>query len=398
MCPFKTTIKSHPIVKLTATPLTPPYERIFINGDELFDAFLTDIAHAQQTIDLETYIYQKDHLGQTVCDALIAAAHRGVRVRVLVDGAGSPLWGTQFAPQLEAAGITSRVFHPFPWQLWNWSLSVVKLPRVLKWIYLLLKVNSRNHRKVCVIDRKTAYIGSVNIKACHLSEKNGGEGWRDTSVRITGIHLNGLMTAFEYAWTHRPIKARIRDSFRQVRQHPKIRLNYARHHRRIHHRFLLRRLAHASTRIWITNAYFVPDNMLLKKIKEAADRGVDVRILLPKKSDIRMMPWASSTFYYSLLKSGIRIFEYQPNVLHAKSVIIDDWMIVGSSNLNYRSLLHDLEVDIEINLPAAQQQLTKAFIIDLEQSKEIELSSWKAQRPWYQRWLGRCVLYLKYWI
>jgi cardiolipin synthase len=125
---------------------------------------------------------------------------------------------------------------------------------------------------------------------------------------------------------------------------------------------------------------------------------VDVRVLLPKNSDVLMMPWASSTFYYSLLKSGVKIFEYLPSVLHAKSLILDDWALIGSSNLNHRSLLHDLEVDVKIIDPKAQKELENLFHEDLKQSRELSLASWKTHRPFRQRLLGRLVLYIKFWI
>ena len=186
--------------------------------------------------------------------------------------------------------------------------------------------------------------------------------------------------------------------FRHVREDPPIRLNYTWHRRRILYKNLLRKISQCKNRIWIMNAYFVPDNFLLKKLKDAAISGLDVRILLPSKSDVVMMPWASSTFYYSLLKSGVRIFEYLPGMLHAKSLILDEWMLVGSSNLNHRSLLHDLEVDINITTPTAKATLVQQFLNDLKHSREISLNSWKKMRPRCQRTLGRLVLYLKYWI
>lgn len=373
-------------------------EQVFTDGENHFTALLKDIAAAKENIDLETYAFHNDSLGQEIANALASAAKRGTKVRVMVDGAGSPLWSTNFAAMLEDAGAITKVFHPFPWQLWNWSRSVVKLPLILKWIYLLLKVNFRNHRKVCVIDNKIAYIGSFNISKHHLRKSAGGDEWRDTSVRLSDINLSELHKAFDAAWHHRTIKERLRAIFRQVRKDPPIRLNYTRHRRRILYKNLLRKIAHCKQRIWITNAYFVPDNFLLKKLKDAARSGTDVRILLPRKSDVMMMPWASSTFYYSLLKAGVRIFEYLPSVLHAKSLILDNWILIGSSNLNHRSLLHDLEADINITSPQAKEILIQQFLNDLRKSNEISLDSWETVRPRRQRIMGRFVLYLKYWI
>lgn len=373
-------------------------EMVFNDGDAHFAALLNDIKQAEHSIDLETFIFNKDALGERIVKALTQAADRGVSVRVLVDGAGSPWWTTSYAKSLEKAGATTKVFHPFPWQMWNWSRSVVRLPVLLKGFYLLLKANSRNHRKVCLIDKAIAYVGSFNITSCHLSRDQGGKNWRDVSVRLTSYDLTELYRAFDMAWHHRPIKERLRAVFRNVRSNPVFRLNYSRHRRRILYKNLLRRIRTCQQRIWITNAYFVPDNFLLRRLKEAAHRGVDVRILLPKKSDVMMMPWASSTFYFSLLQTGVRIFEYLPSMLHAKSLILDDWVLIGSSNLNHRSVLHDLEVDVHLTQAEPCSMVERQFLIDLENTREIDLVSWHKQRPWHQRLMGRLVLYLKYWI
>jgi cardiolipin synthase A/B len=373
-------------------------EKIFTNGTAFFDAVINDFNEAKESINFESYIFHKDQLGERIANALIKAAERGVKVRVLIDGAGSPMWSTYYARQLEAAGIQTKIFHPFPWQLWNWSRSVVKKTFLLKWIYLFLQSNSRNHRKVYLVDKKIAYIGSLNISKVHLDESLGGSNWRDTAVRLSNIDLSELATAFNYAWDHRTIKERVRDAFKHVRRDPIIRLNYTRHRRRILYKHLLRRIARCQRRIWITNAYFIPDNFLLRRLKEAASRGVDVRILLPEKSDVMVMPWASSTFYESLLKDGVKIYEYLPSVLHAKTIILDDWVLVGSSNLNSRSLLHDLEIDIKIAKPTSAELVVQQFLNDLDLSREISLTTWKYHRPLRQRALGRLVLYIKYWI
>lgn len=373
-------------------------ETIFPGGMAHFTALIHDINHAQSTIDLETYIFQRDHLGKRVAEALIQAAQRGVTVRILVDGAGSPMWSASFAKKLEKAGAKTRVFHPFPWQLWNWSRSVIKAPILMKWLYLFLKINYRNHRKACIIDNNIAYIGSVNISKCHLNESEGGKNWRDLSIRLSNISFDNLTNAFDYAWTHKTFKERVREAFTHIRNEPIIRLNHTRHRRRILYRNLLRKVSNSVARIWITNAYFVPDNFLLKRLKDAASRGVDVRILLPKTSDVMMMPWASSTFYYSLLNAGVRIFEYLPSVLHAKSVIIDNWAVIGSSNLNHRSLLHDLEVDVKVSTPSAKETLERWFEDNIQHAKEISLKDWYKDRPLRQRIMGQLVLYMKYWI
>lgn len=375
-----------------------PEERIFENGSDYFNALIHDINQATQSIDLETYIFHKDVIGKRVAEALCHAAIRGVSVRVLVDGVGSPYWSATLARTLEKAGVKTKVFHPLPWQLWNWSRSVAKTHFLFKGIYLMFTANSRNHRKICVIDSKIAYGGSINVTGCHLAIAEGGKNWRDTAVCLTGIDLLELQKAFEIAWTHRTITERLREAFQHIRREPRMRLNYTRHRRRILHKNLLRRMRLAQRRIWITNAYFVPDNFLLKRLKEAAFNGIDVRILLPQKSNISIVKWASTTFYFNLLKAGIKIYEYSPGMLHAKSLILDDWMLIGSSNLNHRSLLHDLEADITIFTESAKKSLEQLFLKDLTQSTQLHLEQWESVRPLHQRILGRLALYLKYWI
>ncbi len=263
---------------------------------------------------------------------------------------------------------------------------------------MLLKINTRDHRKVCLIDNHIAYVGSMNISKCHLSAEKGGDNWRDTSLQIKGADLTDLCRAFDVAWDHLPITERVREAFRHVRHNPTVRSNHTRHRRRILYKNLLRKMLTCRHHIWITNAYFVPDNFLLKRLQEAAHAGVDVRILLPRKSDVAMMPWASTAFYFNLLKAGVRIFEYLPGILHAKTLLLDDWALIGSSNLNHRSLLHDLEVDILLSDPQSIRTLEEQFLTDLENSREISLARWHILRPRHQRWLGRMLLYAKYWI
>tara|TARA_A100001015_G_scaffold147806_1_gene163904 strand:- start:2229 stop:3401 length:1173 start_codon:yes stop_codon:yes gene_type:complete len=374
-------------------------EILFTSGSDFFKSLLTDIDKAQQTIYFETYIFKNDKIGKQIVKKLIQAAQRGVRVYVLVDGCGSPFWGTDFAVQLEKNEIKNKVYHPFPWQLWNWSRSVVRLPFIIKWVYLLFKMTRRNHRKVCIIDERMAYAGSINVTMDHIDRCDGGKNWRDIAIKIQNTNLQDLIEAFHCSWNHRTITERLKDTFKKIRRDPRIRLNNTWHRRRILYRNLIKRIRLSKTRIWIINAYFVPDSMLLKGLNDAAQRGVDVRVLLPQVSD-HFIPhtWASATFYSSLLTHGVQIFEYLPSVLHAKTMIIDDWFLVGSSNLDHLSLLHNLEVDITIQNQMNKHKVNDLFLNDLKQSQEINKDNWKRHRPWYQRFFGRIFLYAKYWM
>lgn len=370
-------------------------EKVFFAGQDYFSMLLADIKAAKESIELETYIFDLDQLGKKVIEVLTEVARCGVAVRILVDGAGTPEWYGPLIQNLEAAGAETRVFHPFPWRLWQWSRSRVRIPSLLKAIYLFLKINVRNHRKVCIIDKKITYVGSFNISQNHLDTEHNGKGWRDTGVRLRNVNCKDILQAFESVWSHIPIQERIRHFFNHIRTNPIIRLNNTWYRRRILYKNLLNRIRSCKSRIWITNAYFVPDNFLLRRLIEAARSGVDVRILLPRESDVSFIPWASKAFYERLLKSGVRIFEYVPSILHAKTLILDEWMTIGSSNLNYRSLLHDLEVDVNIRSSESKKELAQQFLADLDRSKEIHLIDWQ-KRAWYQRIVGRVLLYLKY--
>ncbi len=372
-------------------------ETVFHDGNAYFSSLLKDIDSSTYSIELESYIFQYKNIGKQLVTHLIAATKRNVQVRILVDGAGTPNWSGKWVRQMEQSGIQTRIYHPFPWRLWQWSRTVVKLPSLLKAIYLLLKINTRNHRKTCVIDQNIAYVGSLNISDKHLSTQTGGENWRDTGVKLTGYDLSDLQNAFESIWDHTTLKQRVSNLFSHINTQNKIRLNNTRHRRRVLYKNLLKRIARAKQKIWITNAYFIPDNFLMQKLCDAAECGLDVKILLPRHSDTLVMPWASKAFYAKLLHSGVKIFEYLPSILHAKTMIIDHWTLIGSSNLNHRSLLHDLEIDVVIEQPTSINHIAQQYTQDLTQSNEVTLMSLQ-QRPWYQKLIGRVVLYLKYWI
>jgi cardiolipin synthase len=157
---------------------------------------------------------------------------------------------------------------------------------------------------------------------------------------------------------------------------------------------LLVKILGAQGRVWITNAYFVPDASLIRVLRIAAEAGVDVRIVVPAFSDVVFIPWVTSAFHLGLLRAGVRIFEYTGSVLHAKTMLIDDWGLVGSSNLNHRSLLHDLEADVVLGSKEATSALAEQFVADCAHSREVTLRNWKS-RPLLERIVGRMLLVVR---
>ncbi|MBM93433.1 MAG: cardiolipin synthase B [Legionellales bacterium] len=372
-------------------------EHIFDCGDRYFDALIEDIRQAQTSIEIEIYAFQIDPLGQTIIETLIHAAQRGVHIRILVDGAGTPNWGGPQVQALDQAGIESKVFHPLPWRLSQFNRTVSKKPWITNIIHFLTKINSRNHRKIIIIDDTITYIGSRNIDQRHLSTARGGHAWRDTTIRLSNAPIEALKLAFETSWSNQSylLKQQLNRHFKSLMTGRLIHLNDSHYLRRSRHQQLLKRIARAKERVWITSAYFIPNHFLLKKIKEAAHSGIDVRILVPHASDVPIISWASESFYHSLRQSGVRIFEYLPSMLHAKTLIIDQWVLVGTSNFNHRSILHDLEVDIALTDPKSRETIIQHFKKDLNHTQEI-LNPGLQRRPWIKRILGRLCLIIKY--
>ena len=240
-------------------------ETIFFTAEEYFASLFYDIEQAKKSIDVETYIFVYDKLGKQITKALSLAASKGVKVRILVDGSGTSLkWNKSLVKKLEILGIESRLFRPYPWFFWQWSMAKIKKIFFMKAIYLSLTINCRNHRKTCVIDNEIAYIGSFNISQVHLSKENGGEGWRDAGVRLQEAPLSNLSHAFEITWNHHLIKEKFKKTFSKTYINPIIRLNNSRRRRRSLYKNLLNKIRYSKRRIWITNAYFVPDNFLLR--------------------------------------------------------------------------------------------------------------------------------------
>ena len=362
-------------------------ERLFFEGDGYFAALIEGLRGAQVSVDFETYIYSHDEIGLEVESALIKAAHRGVKVRLLVDGIGASGWYEKRGPLLAANGIAVHVYHPvyvsrvIAYFLRNFGLNRRRLRTERN---LFSRLNRRTHRKMCLIDGQKAFIGSLNVSASHSERARGAEAWRDTAALVTGSSVAELKGAFDHAWIRaRPVPAsgsksgaRWRDRllpFRRILRprSPLIRLNYTSRLRRQSFGDFIQRLGGAQRRVWITNAYLAPSVPVLRALVQAAERGIDVRLLVPRKSDVFFMPWVATAHYEPLLKGGVRIFEYLPRFLHAKSAMIDDWVIVGSSNMNRRSLLYDFEVDVVLLTQDSREALERRFLDDLRESAEV---------------------------
>lgn len=368
------------------------YERICIDA-EYFTSLLSDIASAKSTILFETYILNDDMAGKILSDALITASLRGVVVRVLVDGVGSSDLNSTFIKELNKHGVLARIYHPLPWSIQLWNNNAYNTESLTsKAVLLLGKINRRDHRKLCIIDENIVYVGSANITDHILPNQTSIKTWRETTTRIMNVDTMYLQMAFEYAWSsHKKMNIKYQEYFASV-----FLLNFTRKMRRHKRNLLLEKIRSSTHTIFITNAYFLPDQKILRALTRAKARNVIVKILLPSISDVLVTSLISYAFYVRLLKAGIQIYEYQPRFLHAKSLKIDDWHLVGSSNLNNRSMRHDLEVDVIIQTLDAKKTLDIQFQKDLAFSKHIRLEKFGVAE--FLKYLtGKILLIFTYW-
>lgn len=363
-------------------------ETLFTTGDSYFAALIESLRNAQFFIEMESYIYLKGVLADRVTAELIAAAQRGVRVRLIVDGWGSPGFLWDYWPQLRQAGVKTRFYRVIP-------LILRRLPGDPSslWQRILARLrglNRGNHRKFCLIDQAELYVGSFNISDVHLQEVYGSVAWKDLGVRVRGEDLKYAKRAFQRAfrgWTalNWPVRSPrlllLNDSFLHKRR------------ARSQH---LRNLGKAQNRIWLATPYFVPIRSIVRALIRKARQGIDVRIIVPKENDVFFMPWLSRPLLANLAKRGVKIFIYQPRFAHEKLFIADNWMCIGSTNLNHRSFLHDLELDVVITHDENRNQLSAEFEQAQKESEPFDRSDW-SHLPFWQRWVVSVFVLLKYW-
>lgn len=376
----------------TTGGITATWERVVVyhQGDDFFEELERTIRAAKKSVFLESYIFATDRLGELVLTALKEAVSRGVDVRVIIDGVGSSAWSAQIRERARQGGFQLKIFHEVPWARFLRRRAPTKQAGFVRGLFRHL--NNRNHRKVCVVDGTTAFVGSFNVIEYHCRRFVGEAAWRDTGVCVEGAEVSVLSASFLELWRGRAL--RIRRRMKKVQSGTLIRLNARRKLRSENYLDLLVKILGAKKRVWITNAYFVPDASLIRVLRIAAEAGVDVTIVVPAFSDVVFIPWVTSAFHLGLLRAGVRIFEYTGSVLHAKTMLVDDWGLVGSSNLNHRSLLHDLEADVVLGSEAASEDLARQFRADCAGSREITLRNW-TDRPLLERVVGRILLLVR---
>src|SRR3989338_3217898 len=337
----------------------------YTTSKEAWNAMLESCRQAVKSIDMEQYIFADDEIGRKFLEIFRRKAGEGVRVRLLMDAAGSyGFYKSSIPPELTKLGIELRFFNIIsPWRIRNF----------FSWFF-------RNHRKTLIVDDNIGFTGGVGIG-------DYMKNWRDTSGKIGGEIVKEMSESFLEMWNlsnDKNLSSRLR-KWRALKKHKNFITNAPYFKKRFLHKALIRAINCAEESILITNPYFVPDHHLTKILRRAALRKVDVQIILPDKIDVLLLATASHASFFDLLKRGVRIFKYQPEVLHAKTLVIDDaWATYVSFNFDNRSFYYNYEANLVSEGLASIQALKRHFQEDLKHCREITLSEWR-KRPLLQK-------------
>lgn len=348
------------------------------DGPATYQAMLSAIAAARDHVNMETYILDDDEVGQRFAQALIDKQSEGVQVNLIHDSVGTLGTPKAYFERLRASGVRVLEFNPIN-------------PLVARKVW---ELNQRDHRKLLIVDGRTAFLGGINISGvysssplAHLkSPASGALPWRDTDLQIQGPVVADLQKTFMGTWQSQnggPLEARNYYPRQDPQGKQLVRVigsspdeTYSRIYGT-----LISAIYHAQTSIRITNAYFVPDEQLLDALESAARRGVDVSLILPAQTDSWLVFHAGRTHYDRLLRAGVSIYERRGAILHSKTALIDGvWATVGSTNLDWRSFLHNYELNAVVLGADFGEQLQTMFDRDLQQSDAVKLAQWE-RRP-----------------
>lgn len=341
---------------------------VFNDGESKFRSLLADIESARSYIHLQYYIIADDATGTQLADALLRKAAEGVKVRVIYDHIGSFGTSNSFFRRLREGGVETHPFFRVTFPL------------------LATRINWRNHRKICVIDGRVGYIGGMNIADRYLT---GGpfNKWRDTHLRITGPAVVSLQYSFAVDWSFmgNPLITESVDmtprgdaSMQMLRSGPTSEWSNVEF-------MMLKAIGNARKRVYIQTPYFLPTEGMLRALQTAAFARVDVRVMIPARSDSRILTYASGSYIMECLRAGIKIYLYEAGMIHSKTMIVDDTFSgVGSANIDFRSFEHNFEATMFIYSADINSQLRKQFLADQRESTRIRESDWR-HRPITQK-------------
>ena len=360
------------IEKIYGTPFTDGNNVTLLWKDkELFHNIFNRIKEAKELICLEFYIFRNDETGNELAEILKQKASEGVKVYILYDHFGSFVTSIKFWKDLKQSGIQIRASHPFKWT------------KPFHYVY-------RDHKKVIIIDGNKAFTGGLNIaneyRGYHRFKKKIG--WRDTGIFLEGPIAKTLLDTFKKSWEiwkGTPIHFNknvepITDGLPVL----PIFASSAKGRRKMR-KLIYDSISQSQKSIYLTTAYFTPSRRMLQILENAVLRGADVKLLLPGKSDISAAYYAGRAFFAKLLKAGVEIYNYQGEILHAKTFVFDEmWSIIGSANLDFQSLRRNDEGNVGIIDTNFGKQMKEIFYEDLKQSEKITLDKW-LKRPFIEK-------------
>jgi cardiolipin synthase len=363
---------------VTESPLTKGNKvTLLANGQAAYAAMFKAIQNAKDHINLETFIIEDDAVGRKFADLLLQKQAEGVQVNLIYDSVGSYSTPIAFFKRLRDAGIQVIEFNPVN-------------PFKTRGHWLLV---NPDHRKILVIDGKVAISGGINISSVYSSRLSGGKAvegaplpWRDTDVQIEGPAVAEFQKLFLETWQkQKGPELSARNYFPDLKEagNALVRVvgSTPGQDNRITFIVYVSAITFAEHSVHLTNAYFVPDDQILSAVTDAAGRGVDVKIILPSTSDSTLALYAARYNYSGLLKSGVKIYERRNALLHAKTAVIDSvWSTIGSTNMDYWSLLSDDEVNAVVLSREFAVEMEKMFDKDLAESDQIQREEWK-ERP-----------------
>ncbi|MES3030979.1 MAG: phospholipase D-like domain-containing protein [Patescibacteria group bacterium] len=343
--------------------------KLYTSNTEAWEAMLSACRDAKESIELEQFIFVSDDFSKQLIDVCAERAQAGVKVRFIWDAAGSfSFFGSGIAENLKKRGVELVFFKTL-------LPSFLKVHDYRSWFF-------RNHRRNLVVDGMVGFTGSICV-----SEKM--QSWRDSNVRLAGPVVHDMQRSFERMWDRAQGK-KLRKVKKLIQSDPEF--AYVTNNPLPRGRFLYHQVTTALTSaqkyICITTPYFVPTRRLARVLKAAAERGVDVKIILPKETDHPVVDMCSKTFFNSLLSSGVKIYLYEGEILHAKTLIIDGtWSTIGTQNLDSISLLYNFEANIISTNKVFAEELTSHFMEDLKHTQEVTLAEWK-RRYWVEKFAG----------
>lgn len=353
-----------PIAMNEPPPLHAHDLDLYVDGASAYAAILAAIEAATHHVHLEYYIFEPDQIGTRLRDLLVKKARAGVAVRLLVDGTGSSRLGRRFLRPLREAGAQVAWFNPVS----------------LRWIRTR-RVDFRCHRKIVICDGTVGFTGGMNVADAHSAELSKTY-WRDTHLRLDGAVVLTLQRIFVEDWFFAteqvcPETADLFPLGNGVGRHVvQVVASGPDHDYLTIHSTYFTAITRAVSRLWLTTPYFVPDEAIVTALCTAALRGVDVRLLVPRRGDSRLIDLAARSYLPELLASGVKVYEYMPRFVHAKTIVVDDDLaVVGTANLDNRSFRLDFELSALVYDRPFTGRLAAAFEADLTESRAIDAAS-----------------------